>query len=99
MSELLETYDVDSDWLCPICRKVCCCAVQSCSKAHRHCKAYRYRLRRAELAADSARVDAILAAGAARARLKAGEVLARARRACGLDRSAAPIVVTPGRQP
>ena len=57
------------------------------------------RARRAELAADSARVDAILAAGAARARLKAGEVLARARRACGLDRSAAPIVVTPRRQP
>ena len=47
MSEILETYDVDSDWLCPICRKVCCCASQSCSKSHRHCKAYRYRLRRA----------------------------------------------------
>jgi tryptophanyl-tRNA synthetase len=56
------------------------------------------RARRAELAADSDRVDAILAAGAARARLKAGEVLARARRACGLDRSAAPIVATPGRK-
>ena len=31
--------------------QVCCCAVQSCTKNHRHCKAYRYRLRRAELAA------------------------------------------------
>jgi tryptophanyl-tRNA synthetase len=47
------------------------------------------RARRAELDADAGRVDAILAAGAQRARAKAGEVLARARRACGLDRSAA----------
>jgi tryptophanyl-tRNA synthetase len=45
------------------------------------------RARRAELAADPERIEAILAAGAARARAKAGEVLARARRACGLDRS------------
>jgi tryptophanyl-tRNA synthetase len=44
------------------------------------------RLRRAELEADPGRIDAILAAGAARARAKAGEVLARAKLACGLDR-------------
>lgn len=56
------------------------------------------RARRAELAADSARVDAILAAGAERARVKAGAVLARARRACGLDRSVAPIGAKPRRQ-
>jgi hypothetical protein len=49
--ETLEGVDADTEWLCPICRKVCCCAVQSCNKTHRHCKAYRYRLRRAELAA------------------------------------------------
>lgn len=42
---------LDGKWLCPICRKVCCCAIQSCSRAHRHCKAYRYRQRRAEQAA------------------------------------------------
>ena len=42
---------VDGKWLCPICRKVCCCAIQSCEKNHRHCKAYRYRQRRAEQAA------------------------------------------------
>lgn len=42
--------------------------------------------RRAELAADPGRIEAILAAGAARARVKASEVLDRARRACGLDR-------------
>lgn len=45
------------------------------------------RVRRAELAADADRVDAILAAGAARARARAGDVLGRARRACGLERS------------
>jgi len=45
------------------------------------------RSRRAELAADPTRIEAILAAGAERARAKAGEVLDRARRACGLDRS------------
>ncbi len=44
------------------------------------------RARRAELEADPARIEAILAAGAAKARAKAGEVLGRARRACGLAR-------------
>jgi hypothetical protein len=58
MSEALEAVDADDDWLCPICRKVCCCAVQSCTKNHRHCKAYRYRLRRAELAAKRGSVSA-----------------------------------------
>jgi tryptophanyl-tRNA synthetase len=42
------------------------------------------RQRRAELAADPARIDAILAAGADRARTAAGAVLDRARQACGL---------------
>ena len=42
---------VDGKWLCPICRKFCCCAIQSCENKHRHCKAYRYRQRRAEQAA------------------------------------------------
>ena len=37
-------------WQCPICRKVCCCSVTTCNANHRHCKAYRYRRRRAELA-------------------------------------------------
>jgi tryptophanyl-tRNA synthetase len=45
------------------------------------------RARRAALAADPDRIEAILAAGAAKARAKAGEVLARARLACGLDRN------------
>jgi hypothetical protein len=48
------------------------------------------------LAADPDRIEAILAAGAAKARLKAGAVLARARRACGLDRS--PPVQQPGKR-
>jgi tryptophanyl-tRNA synthetase len=48
------------------------------------------RARRAALAADPDRIEAILAAGADKARAKAGEVLARARRACGLDRSPPP---------
>eukprot|EP00960_Hanusia_phi_P067709 766683-Hanusia_phi.AAC.9 len=32
------------------CPKKCCCSVNSCELSHRHCKAYRYRRRRAELA-------------------------------------------------
>ncbi|MBM4011386.1 MAG: tryptophan--tRNA ligase [Planctomycetes bacterium] len=44
------------------------------------------RARRAEIESDPARIEAILAAGARRARAKAGEVLDRARRACGLAR-------------
>src|SRR6187399_318126 len=44
------------------------------------------RARRAELAADLPRVAAILADGAARARKKAGEVLLRAQKACGVQR-------------
>eukprot|EP00293_Proteomonas_sulcata_P019747 CAMPEP_0184303188 /NCGR_PEP_ID=MMETSP1049-20130417/12972_1 /TAXON_ID=77928 /ORGANISM="Proteomonas sulcata, Strain CCMP704" /LENGTH=690 /DNA_ID=CAMNT_0026614649 /DNA_START=96 /DNA_END=2168 /DNA_ORIENTATION=+ len=35
-------------WHCPVCRKLCCCAIGECDKNHRHCKAYRYRVRRAE---------------------------------------------------
>jgi len=46
------------------------------------------RERRAELERDPARIEAILAAGAARARAQAGAVLDRARRACGLARGA-----------
>src|SRR5262245_38059551 len=45
------------------------------------------RARRAELAADLAHVEAILAAGAAQARKKAGEVLRRAQMACGIKRA------------
>eukprot|EP00960_Hanusia_phi_P057195 763490-Hanusia_phi.AAC.3 len=37
-------------WSCPICRNKCCCSVTDCTADHRHCKAYRYRRRRAELA-------------------------------------------------
>ena len=54
------------------------------------------RARRAELAADPDRIEVILAAGAERARAKAGAVLARARRACGLDRAAP--ALHPGKQ-
>ena len=46
------------------------------------------RSRRAALEADPARMEAILAAGAAKARVKAREVLDRARTACGLSRAA-----------
>ena len=44
------------------------------------------RTKRAELAADPQRIEAILADGAARAREKAGEVLLRAQKACGIER-------------
>jgi tryptophanyl-tRNA synthetase len=46
------------------------------------------RARRAAIEGDTGRIEAILAAGAAKARAKAREVLDRARRACGLDRTA-----------
>lgn len=39
---------VNGQWHCPVCRKLCCCAIGDCDKNHRHCKAYRYRVRRAE---------------------------------------------------
>jgi tryptophanyl-tRNA synthetase len=44
------------------------------------------RARRAELAADLPRVEAILADGATRARKKASEVLLRTQKACGIAR-------------
>ena len=52
------------------------------------------RARRAALEADPARIEAILADGAARARRQAAAVLARARDACGLSRGA----TVPGRK-
>jgi len=39
---------INGQWHCPVCRKLCCCAIGECDKNHRHCKAYRYRVRRAE---------------------------------------------------
>jgi tryptophanyl-tRNA synthetase len=45
-----------------------------------------FRARRAELAADLPKVEAILADGATRARKKATEVLRRAQKACGVKR-------------
>jgi len=57
------------------------------------------RARRAEIEADRGRIESILAAGAARARIKAGEVLSRARRACGLDRATGPVAAPAGRRP
>ena len=44
------------------------------------------RDRRTALESDRGRIEAILAAGAAKARARAGKVLARAKRACGLSR-------------
>ncbi|EKX52474.1 hypothetical protein GUITHDRAFT_133559 [Guillardia theta CCMP2712] len=37
-------------WFCPICRNKCCCAKSECFSNHRHCKAFRYRLCRAQKA-------------------------------------------------
>ena len=37
-------------WHCPICTKTCCCTLRECPITHRHCKAYRYRRKRAQLA-------------------------------------------------
>jgi tryptophanyl-tRNA synthetase len=57
------------------------------------------RARRAAIESDPGRIEAILAHGAERARAKAGDVLARARRACGLARGAAAPAVAAGRRP
>ena len=35
---------------CPTCSSKCCCSQPECTKAHRHCKAHRYRCRRAAAA-------------------------------------------------
>ena len=43
-------------WHCPTCSAGCCCSQPECNKAHRHCKAFRYRCRRA--AAASLRMSA-----------------------------------------
>mmetsp|Transcript_48700 Transcript_48700/g.152869 ORF Transcript_48700/g.152869 Transcript_48700/m.152869 type:complete len:712 (-) Transcript_48700:494-2629(-) len=43
---------INGQWHCPVCRKLCCCAIGECDKNHRHCKAYRYRVRRAEQQAN-----------------------------------------------
>jgi tryptophanyl-tRNA synthetase len=56
------------------------------------------RARRAALEADPERIAAILADGAARARAQAGQVLARAKAACGLSRHAAPRTATGARR-
>jgi len=37
-------------WHCPTCSSNCCCSQPECTKAHRHCKAFRYRCRRAAAA-------------------------------------------------
>lgn len=50
-------------WHCPICRTKCCCSVTQCEENHRHCKAYRYRRRRAELATKRMTAAASHAAG------------------------------------
>jgi hypothetical protein len=50
-------------WHCPICRKKCCCSVTNCTATHRHCKAYRYRRRRAELASKRLNPGAASARG------------------------------------
>ncbi|MFM9025532.1 MAG: tryptophan--tRNA ligase [Planctomycetaceae bacterium] len=54
------------------------------------------RARRAKIEGDRGRIEAILAAGAAKARAKAREVLDRARRACGIDRTGAAAAGTAG---
>jgi len=55
-------------WHCPICRKKCCCSQSDCKQDHRHCKAYRYRRRRAELATK--RMSASSTLGSAEKRIK-----------------------------
>lgn len=37
-------------WRCPTCSSGCCCSQSECTKVHRHCKAFRYRCRRAAAA-------------------------------------------------
>jgi hypothetical protein len=46
-------------WHCPICAKTCCCTQRDCGKQHRHCKAYRYRRKRALLAENDKTPDQV----------------------------------------
>jgi len=39
-----------AEWKCPHCRRTCCCSKSFCELQHRHCKAFRYRLLRAQQA-------------------------------------------------
>mmetsp|Transcript_63135 Transcript_63135/g.148707 ORF Transcript_63135/g.148707 Transcript_63135/m.148707 type:complete len:454 (-) Transcript_63135:145-1506(-) len=40
----------NGQWSCPTCRSDCCCSSGDCTRNHRHCKAFRYRCRRANAA-------------------------------------------------
>jgi hypothetical protein len=51
-------------WYCPICTKSCCCTLRECTKNHRHCKAYRYRRKRAQLAETETAPNAATTASA-----------------------------------
>lgn len=37
----------DKGWHCPVCSKTCCCSLPACGRDHMHCKAHRYRRRKA----------------------------------------------------
>uniref|UniRef100_A0A7S0HT45 Zinc-finger domain-containing protein n=1 Tax=Hanusia phi TaxID=3032 RepID=A0A7S0HT45_9CRYP len=41
---------MDGKWNCPLCKQICCCTKipRMCEEVHRHCKAYRYRDKRAQ---------------------------------------------------
>jgi len=34
-----------ADWRCPICTRMCCCVLGTCTKKHLHCKRYRRKLK------------------------------------------------------
>ncbi|EKX32950.1 hypothetical protein GUITHDRAFT_148264 [Guillardia theta CCMP2712] len=42
--------NVNGKWSCPLCKQICCCTKipRLCDELHRHCKAYRYRDKRAQ---------------------------------------------------
>ncbi len=62
-------------WRCPICRGDCCCLLDACPRAHRHCKRYRrakWRRQDLEAAAAGGGRGEWAAAGAAAAAVDGG---------------------------
>eukprot|EP00291_Cryptomonas_curvata_P010883 CAMPEP_0172187370 /NCGR_PEP_ID=MMETSP1050-20130122/21308_1 /TAXON_ID=233186 /ORGANISM="Cryptomonas curvata, Strain CCAP979/52" /LENGTH=401 /DNA_ID=CAMNT_0012861701 /DNA_START=170 /DNA_END=1372 /DNA_ORIENTATION=+ len=53
-------------WHCPTCRHTCCCSSTDCDRDHRHCKAYRYRQRRADVATKRATAHALVSLSSSR---------------------------------
>mmetsp|Transcript_15998 Transcript_15998/g.31970 ORF Transcript_15998/g.31970 Transcript_15998/m.31970 type:complete len:430 (+) Transcript_15998:281-1570(+) len=88
----------NGQWSCPTCRNDCCCSSGECSRSHRHCKAFRYRCRRATAATlrtTAAHALVSLAGSSASPASKPGKPAARS----SSSSSAAPRLLLPALAP